>query len=110
MGEAIPTITVSAENDSGDIYEYVRTTLAKIKNLKKVPKELRLEIISALIYMEECFFLNLPLQMRLSQKTLKEDEQGMPKSSLLLGEHKSHTNRRVRTCIERERDAIMSIA
>jgi hypothetical protein len=56
LGEAIPTITVSAENDSGDIYEYVRTTLAKIKNLKKAPKELRLEIISALIYMEECFF------------------------------------------------------
>jgi hypothetical protein len=52
--------------------------------------------------MEEFFFLNLPLQMRLAQKTPKEDEQGMPKSWLPLSEHESHTNRRARTCIERE--------
>src|SRR5436305_858465 len=53
---------------------------------------------------EECYFLNLPLQMRLARKTPKEDEQGMPKSWLPLGEHESHTNRRARTSRERERD------
>jgi hypothetical protein len=48
--------------------------------------------------------------MRLSQKMLREDEQGMPNGRLQLGEHESHRNRRVRTCIERERDVIMGIA
>ena len=79
LGETIPTITISAENNSGDINEYVRISVAKIKNLKKVPKELRLEVVSALTKGADGMFLWVDLML---QEIATKHHQGQIKQAL----------------------------
>jgi hypothetical protein len=64
LGDDIPTITISAENNSADIIEYVRTSVAKIKILRKVPKELRAEVVSALTNGADGMFLWVDLMLQ----------------------------------------------
>lgn len=64
LGDDIPTITISAENNSADIIEYVRTSVAKIKILRKVPKELRAEVVSALTNSADGMFLWVDLMLQ----------------------------------------------
>jgi Cdc6-like AAA superfamily ATPase len=79
LGESIPTITISAENNSGDIIEYVRTSVAKIKNLRKVPKELRSEIVSALTKGADGMFLWVDLML---QEIANKHHQGQIREAL----------------------------
>lgn len=84
LGDDIPTITISAENNSADIIEYVRTSVAKIKILRKVPKELRAEVVSALTNGADGMFLWVDLMLheiatKTHQNRIREALKSAPK-------------------------------
>ena len=64
LDDRIPSILVSAEKTAKDIEEYVVKSVAKAKNLRRVPKELQQEVMTTLTNGADGMFLWVDLMIK----------------------------------------------